>query len=332
MPTEGPSEKEWTMRALTTRLNRFGLPALAGAVLALALALVTGLNTLNFGLLGAGGSASAESAVVDKGMVSDGRLDVGAPTAVPTAGSGDAARVDVVRYGNVSLEVSGIEDSLKSITELITANGGYLSGSSRYGQDDQLYVNATFRVPASKFDSVMASLRNQGDVLSEDISSYEVTMQLVDLEARLKNLRASETAFLALLDRAESVSDIVAVQGELSRIQGDIESFEAQRAALADQVEMSSINVSLQLPVSPVDQASGDFDLGYEISSALANLISVGRAVVTAAINIVVIGIPIAVIGGLFGSLIGRALLAVSAWVTASFAGSRKGSRRAARR
>jgi len=320
------------MRALTTRLNRFGLPALAGAVLALALALVTGLNTLNFGLLGAGGSASAEAVVVDKGMVSDGRLDIGAPTTVPTAGSGDAARVDVVRYGNVSLEVSGIEDSLKSITELITANGGYLSGSSRYGQDDQLYVNATFRVPASKFDSVMASLRNQGDVLSEDISSYEVTMQLVDLEARLKNLRASETAFLALLDRAESVSDIVAVQGELSRIQGDIESFEAQRAALADQVEMSSINVSLQLPVSPVDQASGDFDLGYEISSALANLINVGRAVVTAAINIVVIGIPIAVIGGLFGSLIGRALLAVSAWVTASFAGSRKGSRRAARR
>ena len=324
------------MRALTTRLNRFGLPALAGAVLALALALVTGLNTLNFGLLGAGGSASSESAVVDKGMVSDGRLDVSAPVTAPSAapavGSGDAARVDVVRYGNVSLEVSGIEDSLKSITELITANGGYLSGSSRYGQDDQLYVNATFRVPASKFDSVMASLRNQGDVLSEDISSYEVTMQLVDLEARLKNLRASETAFLALLDRAESVSDIVAVQGELSRIQGDIESFEAQRAALADQVEMSSINVSLQLPVSPVDQASGDFDLGYEISSALANLINVGRAVVTAAINIVVIGIPIAVIGGLFGSLIGRALLAVSAWVTASFAGSRKGSRRAARR
>ena len=73
------------MRALMTRLNRFGLPALAGAALALALALVTGLNTLNFGLLGAGGSASSESAVVDKGMVSDGRLDVGAPTTVPTA-------------------------------------------------------------------------------------------------------------------------------------------------------------------------------------------------------------------------------------------------------
>lgn len=313
------------MNALSTRLTSLGLPAIIGVVLALALALTTGLSSLNFGLSGSVGSASI---AVDKGVVSDGRLDLGAPSAVP----GDAARVDVVRYGNISLEVSDAEASLKSITELISANGGYLSGSSRYGQDDQLYVSATFRVPATSFDSVMTALREQGDVLSEDVSSYEVTMQLVDLEARLKNLRASETAFLALLDRASSVSDVVAVQAELSRIQGDIESFEAQRAALADQVEMSSINVSLTLPVSPVDAASGDFDLGYEISNALANLINVGRAVITAAINIVVIGIPIAVIGALFGSLIGRALTAVAAWVKKSLNGSRNGARRAARR
>lgn len=313
------------MNALSTRLTSLGLPAIIGVVLALALALTTGLSSLNFGLSGSVGSASG---AVDKGVVSDGRLDLGAPSAVP----GDAARVDVVRYGNISLEVSDAEASLKSITELISANGGYLSGSSRYGQDDQLYVSATFRVPATSFDSVMTALREQGDVLSEDVSSYEVTMQLVDLEARLKNLRASETAFLALLDRASSVSDVVAVQAELSRIQGDIESFEAQRAALADQVEMSSINVSLTLPVSPVDAASGDFDLGYEISNALANLINVGRAVITAAINIVVIGIPIAVIGALFGSLIGRALTAVAAWVKKSLNGSRNGARRAARR
>ena len=56
---------------------------------------------------------------------------------------------------------------------------------------------------------------------------------------------------------------------------------------------MSSINVSLTLPVSPVDAASGDFDLGYEISNALANLINFSRAVITPAINIVFIGIPI---------------------------------------
>jgi len=315
------------MNALSTRLTRPGLPAILGVVLALALALTTGLSSLNFGLSG-GSAEGGEFAPSDKETVSDGRLDLGAPSAVP----GDPARVDVVRSGYVALEVSDVEASLKSITELITANGGYLSGSSRYGQDDQIYVGAIFRVPATNFDSVMSGLRERGDVLSEDVSSYEVTMQLVDLEARLKNLRASESAFLALLNRASSVSDIVVVQAELSRVQGDIEAFEAQRAALADQVAMSSINLTLELPASPVDAASGDFDLGYEISNALATLINVGRAVITVAINIVVIGIPIAVIGALFGSLIGRALTAVAAWVKKSLNGSGKRTRRAARR
>ena len=315
------------MNALSTRLTSLGLPAILGVVLALALALTTGLSSLNFGLSG-GSAGGGEFAPSDKEMVSDGRLDLGAPSAVP----GDAARVDVVRYGNLSLEVKDVDDALAAVTTIIESAGGYISSSSRSGEGQYLYLSVTLRVPAAEFSAVMASLRSEGEVLYEDIYSYEVTMQVLDLEARLENLRASESAFLKLLDRAQTVADVVAVQSELSRIQGDIESFEAQLSGVKDQVEMASVMLSLSLPVSPINAASGDFDLGYEISNALANLINVGRAVITAAINIVVIGIPIAVIGALFGSLIGRALTAVAAWVKKSLNGSRKGARRAARR
>ena len=239
---------------------------------------------------------------------------------------------DIVRYGNLSLEVNDVDDALGRVTTIIDSAGGYISSSSRSGEGEYLYLSVTLRVPAAEFSAVMASLRSEGEVLYEDIYSYEVTMQVLDLEARLENLRASETAFLKLLDRAQTVADVVAVQSELSRIQGDIESFEAQLSGVKDQVEMASVMLSLSLPVSPINAASGDFDLGYEISNALANLINVGRAVFTAAINIVVIGIPIAVIGALFGSLIGRVLNAVAAWVKKSLNGSGKGTRRAARR
>ena len=315
------------MSALSTRLTRLGLPAILGVALALVLALMTGLSSLNFGLSGssAGGGEFAPS---DKEMVSDGRLDLGAPSAVP----GDAARVDVVRYGNLSLEVNDVDDALAAVTTIIESAGGYISSSSRSGEGQYLYLSVTLRVPAAEFSAVMASLRSEGEVLYEDIYSYEVTMQVLDLEARLENLRASEDAFLKLLDRAQTVADVVAVQSELSRIQGDIESFEAQLSGVKDQVEMASVMLSLSLPASPINAASGDFDLGYEISNALANLINVGRAVFTAAINIVVIGIPITVIGALFGSLIGRVLNTVAAWVKKSLNGSGKGTRRAARR
>ena len=308
-------------------MTRLGVPAVVGAVLALALALVSGLGV-------AGGSSNLGGGVDPS--YSDGK-EIGVGGLAPESGDtissnrGDGTS-DVVRYGNLSLEVNDVDDALARVTTLIESAGGYISSSSRSGEGEYLYLSVTLRVPAAEFSAVMASLRSEGEVLYEDIYSYEVTMQVLDLEARLENLRASESAFLKLLDRAQTVADVVAVQSELSRIQGDIESFEAQLSGVKDQVEMASVMLSLSLPVSPINAASGDFDLGYEISNALANLINVGRAVFTAAINIVVIGIPIAVIGALFGSLIGRVLNAVAAWVKKSLNGSRKGTRRAARR
>ena len=322
------------MNARSALMTRFGAPAVVGAVLALALALVSGFGVAG-GSSNLGGGVDPSYPGVDPSYPDGKESGVGgvAPEFGDTISSnrGDGTS-DVVRYGNLSLEVSDVDDALGRVTTIVDTAGGYISSSSRSGEGQYLYLSVTLRVPAAEFSTVMASLRSEGEVLYEDIYSYEVTMQVLDLEARLENLRASESAFLKLLDRAQTVADVVAVQSELSRIQGDIESFEAQLSGVKDQVEMASVMLSLSLQVSPINAASGDFDLGYEISSALANLINVGRAVFTAAINIVVIGIPIAVIGALFGSLIGRALVAVAAWFTKTFTGSRKGARRAARR
>ena len=313
-----------TRSALMTRL---GFPAVVGAVLALTLALISGLGVTG-GTSNLGGGFD-ESYPDGKESGVRGVAPESGDTVSSNQGDGTS---DIVRYGNLSLEVNDVDDALGRVTTIIESAGGYISSSSRSGEGEYLYLSVTLRVPAAEFSAVMASLRSEGEVLYEDIYSYEVTMQVLDLEARLENLRASESAFLKLLDRAQTVADVVAVQSELSRIQGDIESYEAQLSGVKDQVEMASINVSLSLPVSPVAEASGDFDLGYEISNAFANLINVGRAVITAAINIVVIGIPIAVIGALFGSLIGRVLNTVAAWVKKSLKGPRKGARRAARR
>ena len=315
------------MRTRSALMTRLGVPAVVGAVLALALALISGIGV-------AGGSNNLGGGLDES---YPGGKEIGVGGVAPEFGDstssirGDGTS-DVVRYGNLSLEVKNADDALARVTAIVESAGGYISSSSRSGEGDNLYLSATLRVPAADFSAVMASLRGEGEVLSEDIGSYEVTMQVLDLEARLENLRASEDAFLKLLDRAQTVADVVAVQSELSRIQGDIESYEAQLSGVKDQVEMASINVSLSLPVSPVAEASGDFDLGYEISNALANLINVGRAVFTAAINIVVIGAPIALLGGLFGSLIGRAFSALASRAKRTLGGAPKGARRAARR
>ena len=286
------------MKIGSLTLPSLSTPAKFGVVTALVLALSAsgGFSAL---LFGASGGTSAPIEKSDTG---------GVPTATPGDGSIEGDRIDVVRNGSFTLEVTDVEASLTALTGIVKSQGGYVSGSYRYADAATPYLTVTFRVPAASFDAVVLSLRAEGTILSEQISTYEVTMQLVDLEARLRNLRASEAALLELMSRATTVSDVLAVQTQLTAVRSDIESFDAQRAALADQVAMTTIAVTISPVGSSIGNATNGFDLGKEISLAVANLISVGRTVIVAAINLVIVVLPIAIIGALAGGLLGRAI------------------------
>jgi hypothetical protein len=286
------------MKIGSLTLPPFSSPAKIGVVVALVLALSAsgGFGALLFGA--SGGSSSPQ----EKGDTG------GVPTALPGDGAITGDRIDVVRNGSFSLEVADVEASLTRLTGIVKSQGGYVSGSYRYTDASMPYLTVTFRIPAASFDASVLALRAEGTVLSEQISTYEVTMQLVDLEARLRNLRASETALLDLMTQATTVSDVLAVQTQLTSVRSDIESYDAQRAALADQVAMTTISVTISQIGSSIGNATNGFDLGKEVSLAIANLISVGRTVIVAAINLVIVVLPIALIGALAGGLLGRAV------------------------
>lgn len=284
------------MKIGSLTLPSFSGPAKVGVVVALVLALSAsgGIGALFFG-------ASTGAAPIEKGDPG------GTPTATPGGGAITGDRIDLVRTGTFSLEVEDVDASLTKLTNLMKSQGGYVSGSYRYTDTSTPYLTVTFRVPAASFDAAVLALRAEGTVLSEQISTYEVTMQLVDLEARLRNLRASEAALLTLMGRATSVSDVLAVQTQLTAVRSDIESYDAQRVAIADQVAMTTISVTISPVGSSIGNATNGFDLGKEVSRAVANLIAVGRTVIVAAINLVIVVLPITLIGALAGGLLGRA-------------------------
>ena len=284
------------MKIGSLTLPSFSTPAKIGVVVALVLALSAsgGINALFFGA-----STSVSSEKGDTGS---------APGAAPGEGAIAGDRIDLVRTGTFSLEVEDVDASLTKLTNVMKSQGGYISGSYRYTDTSTPYLTVTFRVPAVSFDAAVLALRAEGEVLSEQISTYEVTMQLVDLEARLRNLRASEAALLELMTRATTVSDVLSVQTQLTAVRSDIESYDAQRAAIADQVAMTTISVMISPIGSSIGNAASGFDLGKEVSLAIANLISVGRTVIVAAINLVIVVLPIALIGALAGGLLGRTI------------------------
>jgi len=130
----------------------------------------------------------------------------------------------IIKTGNLTLQVAGIDAALAAATQKIDALGGYISGSQRNGDDESAYASVTFRVPAASWDDALVGLRGLAQkVVDEQSSSDDVTGDVVDLAARIKNLQATETALQAVMTKATAIKDILTVQAELTTVRGQIE-------------------------------------------------------------------------------------------------------------
>src|SRR5947199_24090 len=98
-----------------------------------------------------------------------------------------------------------------------------------------------------------AALRGLADkVLTERSSTEDVTGQVVDLGARIKNLEATERALQAIMDRATEIKDVLSVQAELTKVRGQIEEMTAEKGHLVEQAAMSTLTVTFSLKPNPV--------------------------------------------------------------------------------
>ena len=101
----------------------------------------------------------------------------------------------------------------------------------RFGVRVRGWGKHSIRVPDEKFDQAMAELRKLAvRVERESTTSQDVTEQYTDLQARLNNAKATEKQYLALLDKAATVEDMLSIQDSLSRVRTEIEQIQGSDA------------------------------------------------------------------------------------------------------
>jgi hypothetical protein len=144
---------------------------------------------------------------------------------------------------SLSVEVAAVSNAVAEAGRIVTAAGGFVERQSGSGENR---AQLTLRVPASALRASMGVLEALGRVTDRSISSSDVTEQYVDVEARLKNKAALRDRLKQLLDKAQDVKDVLAIEAELSRVQSDIDSMEARMKSLRGQVDMASIDLALQ--------------------------------------------------------------------------------------
>ena len=150
----------------------------------------------------------------------------GAANPVPGQGATDggqlAARDDakIIRTGSMTIEVKDLPSALRVARDGIVGLGGYVGASTTSNEADRPTAQITYRVPADKWEQALDILRGLNGlttkVVTEHTEAVEVTGQVVDLEARIANLRASETALQGIAAKATKISDVLEVQAQLT--------------------------------------------------------------------------------------------------------------------
>jgi hypothetical protein len=155
----------------------------------------------------------------------------------------------IIYTGNMSLVVKDTQAAVEVITDLANEKGGYVAGSNIYQYGDVPQGSITIRVPAERYQEVLADLRALAvRVQSENSSTQDVTEEFTDLQARKTNLEAAEVSLRELLEerrRTGSTSDILEVYRELTNIRGQIEQIEGRLRYLSNQAALSTITIEL---------------------------------------------------------------------------------------
>ena len=226
------------------------------------------------------GEAGGALGGIAPGFKAEGRV---ADEAAPVGAAGNRAMVAksavaprmIAYWVTMTVEVKEFAPAKEKLLKTVADAGGYVAQASAAETPNQPQrADLTVRVPVEKLPAVLEQIRGLGRVVHEQLSSEEVTAQVVDLEARLRNSRATEERLIRVLqERTGKVGDILQVEREIARTREEIERMEAQRKNLLARVELATVAVTLveefQAELAPAPVGTGTrlrnaFVEGYE--------------------------------------------------------------------
>lgn len=234
-------------------------------LLPLFLALLLSLSACGSSSGGTANSAAAGDASADNGWAE------AAMDAADTAGGADFSAVrrnaKLILNADLSLETQDFEKSAADIEKMTAEAGGYIESSGTYGDTGSRSANYTLRVPQEKFEQFYAQLGENMHVVSRSRSSEDVTEQYTDIETRLATLQTKHERLLSLLEKADKMEDIIALENALADCEYEIDSLTGSKRRYDDLVGFSTFYINLR-EVQTLTATADGTGFGAQLSQA----------------------------------------------------------------
>ena len=256
---------------MNTKLARYLLAALSTALVMAGCASTPAVLT-------AYDTAGGDAAIAERADMTYAQESMENPLAV------DSMDRMMIGTANLDLVVDSTPDTVASIQALMAEVGGYVSDNNFYtthiGDDSTLAGTITLRVPSERLQEVLTDLAALAvKVNSQSLNLDDVTDQYTDLDAQLRNLQATETELLALMQEVRerpgaTTEDILTVHRSLMSMRGEIEQIQGHQRMLDNLVSMSTINVNLQPDFSALPIVQEPWRPGVAANDALRMLVT----------------------------------------------------------
>jgi hypothetical protein len=189
---------------------------------------------------------------------SSGAVGMSADDAVAQAQEGEgaaAANRKIIAHAGLTLVVADTEATVEAITALMNEMGGYVSTSNLYRSSwdsgEALQGTITLRVPAENLEAALDALEEMAvEVDARTLNREDVTDQYTDVDAQIRNLEATETELIAMLEEVRerpnsTTEDIMAVYRTLTEVRGQIETLRGRKNMWDNLISLSTIDVTL---------------------------------------------------------------------------------------
>ena len=172
--------------------------------------------------------------------------------ATTTAGISETAQVNrkLIRTFDMQIETKEFDAVLSGIQTKVQELGGYIeqssldSGSAYYSSHNR-YSNMTVRIPSDKLDGFINEVKETANVTYISESTEDITLRYVDVESRKIALETERDRLLELLEKAETVEDIITIEGRLSEVRYQLESYTSQLRTMDNQVDYSTVHINI---------------------------------------------------------------------------------------
>ncbi|MGE9313994.1 DUF4349 domain-containing protein [Niabella sp. CJ426] len=157
----------------------------------------------------------------------------------------------IIRTANLIHEVKSNKDYNRYVRKLLNKYNAYIFKEDNNAADNNGQTTMVIKVPVELFDSLITELApTEVKQLQKNISSEDITSEVIDTRARLETRKATRDKYLEFLSKASKIEDVLKIQQEINNIQEDIESAEALLARLSGQARYSTINLTYFEPNS----------------------------------------------------------------------------------